>query len=160
MTESDQMRNMGEVATARRAMGAAARAIAGFTLIELMVVVAVVAILGAVAFPSYQNAVRKGKRGQVKADMLEISQLAERYRTINNTFTGFTLGTGFGTSPRGSTGTARNYTLALNVASGTAYTLTATPVNGQVKDTRCGTLTLNHAGQKTESGTADLAECW
>ena len=62
------------------------RAGAGFTLIELMIVVAVVAILAAIAVPSYQEQVRKSRRAQAKADIVEYVQMAERFFTVNNTF--------------------------------------------------------------------------
>ena len=68
-------------------------AAAGFTLIELMIVVAVVAILAAIAVPSYQEQVRKSRRAQAKADLVEYAQMAERFFTVNNTYVGFTLPT-------------------------------------------------------------------
>lgn len=126
---------------------------AGFTLIELMVVVAVVAILAAIAFPSYQEQVRKSRRGQAKADLVEYAQLAERYHTVNNTYVGFTAPT---QSPR--EGVAF-YGVALSNLAQSTFTLTATPVAGgpQASD-RCGVMTINQAGVKThKSGT--VGEC-
>lgn len=129
--------------------------IMGFTLIELMIVVAVVAILAAIAYPSYQDAVRKSRRAQAKADLVELAALAERFRTVENKYTGFTLP--FTQSPREAGATAR-YTLTATAAANT-LTLTAAPTPGQDAD-KCGTLTINEAGAKTESGSAALSECW
>lgn len=133
----------------------------GFTLIELMVVVAVIAILGAIAFPSYQEAVRKGHRGQAKADLLDLAQRAERFRTINGTYEGFALGSGDDKSPRQGT---QRYTVTL-ATTPTTFTLKAAPFNAQQrKDARCRTLVLNQAGEKTIEGsptpTGTAAECW
>ena len=131
----------------------------GFTLIELMIVVAVVAILAAIAYPSYEESVRKGRRGQAKADLLEITQLLERHRTVNRTYDGFDM-SDFGSSPR--TGTA-HYSVVLANADATGYTLTATPESeSQQKDTRCGALSINQAGAKSigEGATATLQQCW
>lgn len=137
----------------------------GFTLIELMVVVGIVAILVAIAVPSYSFAVRKGKRGQAKADLVEFAQIAERYRTINNTYSGLTHGTAATDeippqSPRNGTADY-NITIAVD-ADGLGYLLSAAPVGGQTADTRCMTLTLDQAGQKgIVGGTAtDVSECW
>jgi len=124
----------------------------GFTLIELMVVVAVVAILAAVAYPSYQDQVRKSRRGQAKAELVEYAQLAERHHTVQNTYEGFTLPTT--QSPR--QGTAA-YTIAIaNVTQG-GFTMTATPTPRQAAD-RCGTLRINHAGVKSHSA-GPVDEC-
>lgn len=120
----------------------------GFTLIELMVVVAVVAILAAIALPSYQESVRKGRRGQAKADLIEVGQLAERYRTVNNnSYTGFTLPAGFDQSPR--TGAAF-YALELETADdGRSFSIEAVPEAGTAQATdRCGVLTLLSTGAR------------
>jgi len=126
----------------------------GFTLIELMIVVAVVAILAAIATPSYLEHVRKSKRAQAKADLVEYMQLAERYHTVNNTYVGFALPTA--QSPREAGAPAR-YTLADNATQST-YTITATAVSPQDAD-RCGNLSLNQAGVKTNSKGV-LSDCW
>lgn len=134
--------------------GARQRA-AGFTLIELMIVVAVVAILVAVAYPSYADQVRKSRRAQAKADLVEYMALAERFHTVNNTYVNFQLPST--QSPREG-GTAR-YTFA-PVATQSTFSITAnfTDGGGQDKD-KCGNLGLNQAGVKTNSkGTA--SDCW
>lgn len=129
----------------------------GFTLIELMIVVAVVAILASIAVPSYQEQIRKSRRGQAKADMVEYAQMAERYFTVNNTYVGFTLPTA--QSPREPGATAR-YTLALSPApDATTFTIAATAVGPQASD-RCGNLGFTNTGLKTRSGSVALSECW
>ena len=124
----------------------------GFTLIELMVVVAVVAILAAIAIPSYQESVRKSRRGQAKADLVEVATLAERYRTVNNQYTGFALA--HDVSP--STGTAY-YNLAIDVSdTGSEFTATATPIAGTPQQVdRCGTLAITQAGARFHSTGTD-----
>ena len=137
-----------------------ARKVKGFTLIELMIVVAIVAILAAVAYPSYTNQVRKSRRAQAKADLVELAQQAERYHTVNNSFADFDLGTTSGTfaqSPREG-GTAR-YTLSTAGApTQSTYTLQAVPQGDQAKD-KCGTLSITQAGVKGSTGAA-VSECW
>lgn len=128
----------------------------GFTLIELMIVVAVIAILSAIAYPSYQEQVRKSRRGQVKADLVEYAQLAERFHTVNNTYVGFDLP--FDQSPRENGATA-HYGLTLNPDStASTFVIEATAQGNQAKD-RCGDLSLNQAGVKTNSK-GNLSDCW
>ncbi|MFT4255954.1 MAG: type IV pilin protein [Pseudoxanthomonas sp.] len=127
----------------------------GFTLIELMIVVAVIAILSAIAYPSYQSYVRKSYRAQAKADLVEYAALAERYYTTNNTYVDFTLPTTV--SPRETGATVRYNLTPATFTSATSFTLTATPVGNQANDP-CGTMTLTNAGVKTSEGT--LSECW
>lgn len=143
--------------------GPRARFARGFTLIELMVVVAVVAILAAIAYPSYQDSVRKSKRAQAKADMIEIAQRYERYHTVNNTYVdfweaAFDAADAEVVSPTTDGATAAY--LITHTEGVNTFTLTATPQGAQVKDTRCATLTLSSTGQKGSNGTADLADCW
>ncbi|WP_367345550.1 type IV pilin protein [Stenotrophomonas bentonitica] len=125
----------------------------GFTLIELMIVVAVVAILAAVAIPSYAEHVRKSRRAQAKADLVEVAQLMERYHTVQNTYVGYTLTSN--QSPRD--GTAQ-YTVSLGNQTASTFTLTATPGTNQSKD-KCGTMTLDQAGRKTPDH-ATVDGCW
>lgn len=131
----------------------AGRRAAGFTLIELMIVVAVVAILAAIAYPSYQEYVRKTRRGQAKADLVEYAQNAERFRTVHNTYVGFTFAD---QSPR--QGTAY-YQLSLSGdATRSAFKLQAVPHGAQESD-KCGTLAIDQAGAKYNS-TGALGDCW
>ncbi|UEX20212.1 type IV pilin protein [Stenotrophomonas sp. SI-NJAU-1] len=126
----------------------------GFTLIELMITVAVVAILAAVAIPSYSEHVRKSRRAQAKADLVELAQQLERFHTVQNTYSGMTLP--FTQSPRDG---KSYYTLSLSgAATSSAFTLQAVPGTGQDKD-KCGTLTLDQAGRKTPTA-AKVAGCW
>ncbi|HBS63245.1 MULTISPECIES: type IV pilin protein [Stenotrophomonas] len=125
----------------------------GFTLIELMITVAVVAILAAIAYPSYQDQIRKSRRAQAKADMVEYSQMAERFHTVNNTYAGFALGAT--QTPR--EGGSAWYALTIQQTPAT-FTITATPQGTQAKD-KCGTLTINQASVKTPAE-ATVSGCW
>jgi len=141
------------------------RTVSGFTLIEVMIVVAIVGILAAIAYPSYQDQVRKSRRGQLKADLTELSQLFERNFTEANRYDQDSAGGAlrdvanvplaplFSTSPR--TGTAY-YTITLPTLTASTFTLSAAPTGAQAGDP-CGNYTLNQAGTKTATGPAD---CW
>ncbi len=131
----------------------------GFTLIELMIVVAIVGILAAIAYPSYQDQIRKGRRADAMARMAELQQAYERWYTTNNTYAGFWAALPAAQKVTPSTG-ATYYALG-SEENAQAFIITATPqsATGQSAD-RCGTLTIDHAGRKTKSGSAAIEECW
>jgi type IV pilus assembly protein PilE len=116
-----------------------------FTLIELMVTVAIVGILAAIAYPSYQNSVIKSRRADAEGILLGLANALERKFTESNSYAGYTL-------PASATG---YYTISLSQQTTSAYTLSATPKASQTSDS-CGTLTLTHTGIKG----ADTSGCW
>ncbi|MGE3296756.1 MAG: type IV pilin protein [Porticoccaceae bacterium] len=129
---------------------------AGFSLIELMVVVTIVAILVAAAYPNYTDSVRRSNRSDARATLLQVAQNLERRFTENNTYAGATLGTAAATDvwPT-TTSTEAYYTISFSVApSATAYTLRAVATGPQAKDSDCATMTLSHLGVRTP------ADCW
>lgn len=137
----------------RRTSGMRSR-LYGFTLMEVMVVVAVVAILSAIALPSYNAYVIKTRRSAATVCLQERAQLMERYYTTKLTYVD-------APAPAACDGIVNSYTVAFeSTPTAKAFVLTATPSTSQ-KDPKCGTLSLNQKGERGESGTAaSAAECW
>jgi type IV pilus assembly protein PilE len=138
----------------------------GFTLIELMVTVAIVGILAGIAYPSYQDSVMKSRRADVKGVVLGLANAMERNFTITNSYLGAagTAGTPADTgTPRIYSipaETATYYTVTISAATASSYTLSAAPTGAQANDS-CGSLTLTHTGFKGVTGTgATVANCW
>jgi type IV pilus assembly protein PilE len=125
----------------------------GFTLIEIMVVIAIVGVLFSVAIPIYQSNVLKTKRQAAQSCLMEYAQYMERYYTTNTTnplsFTDATLSAAAACA----TSLTSAYAFTLSSTRST-YTLTATAKGAQVKDTDCIPLTLQQDGTKSPSS------CW
>lgn len=136
----------------------------GFTLIELMIVVAIIAILAAIAYPSYTNYVIKTRRVSAAACLSEYANYMERYYTTNMAYDKDSAGTanvlpGLDCASAGRTGPYYKYTFDTLTAS--AFTISAAPKNSQLADTKCGTLSLDQAGKRVASASSTAAAtCW
>lgn len=125
----------------------------GFTLVELMIVVAVIGILAAIGYPAYQDYVIRAKRADGKAALLAVQMAEEKWRANHTSYTtaldstGLNIGT---SSPNG------HYTISVSSTNG--YTVTAAPSG--FSDAKCGNLGINQAGTKTVTGSDSVANCW
>ncbi len=123
----------------------------GFTLLELMITVAIIGILAAVAYPSYLESVASGRRTDAQANLVALAQHMERHFTETANYNTAVLP--YTESPRD--GADKFYDLVVTASTATTYTLQATRKNGMVGD-RCGNMTVNNIGQKV----AGQADCW
>lgn len=136
--------------------GSRRRAAAGFTLLELMIVVAIVAILSTIAYASYRNQVVKSRRAAATTCLQERAQFMERYYTTNMTYAGAPDPASCGAD------LDAFYTLSFSGApDGKSYVIQAVP-SGSQPDSQCATLGINAQGVKTASGSASATpeECW
>jgi type IV pilus assembly protein PilE len=140
----------------------------GVTLIELMVVVAIIAILSAFAYPSYNRYVIKTKRSVAQNALLQIADRQQQFFMDNKRFAADLTNLGFAANPfvvndDGNPTVAGDsqavYSLTLSNVTATTWTLTAAPLHSQLsRDTYCGSLSITQAGTKGKTGAYD--KCW
>jgi type IV pilus assembly protein PilE len=122
----------------------------GFTLIEIMIVVAIIGILATIAYPSYQDSIKAAKRSECMGVVLELAQALERGHTESMTYVGVDV-TEYAKCPL--QGSEVSYNLAITGQSRTYYKITATPIGLMADD---GSLSLDANGNKTWGSKA----CW
>jgi len=128
----------------------------GFTLIELMITVVIVAILAAIAFPSYQRYVLRSHRVEAQALLSEAAARQERYYSQNNAY----ASTAAALNMTSNVSALQYYSLAISNVTDTTYTLTATAKGSQTKDGPCLSLSLDQAGTRSNTGTGTGTTCW
>jgi type IV pilus assembly protein PilE len=149
------------------------RRVGGFTLIELMIAVAIVGILVAVAYPAYTQSVLKSHRAEAKAALLDLASREERYFSTTNQYSnsGPALGYATGTTLTPAaplpvlTGSTAYYNLSVSAPTATppaapTFLATATAVGTQVNDTKCKDFSLSQSGVQSVSGTDSAGSCW
>jgi len=132
---------------------------AGFTLIELMVVVVIATILVTIAIPSYNAQMRESRRTEARTALLELAAREERYFATNAAYSSTPASLGYTGSFPQSVGSGY---YELNVALGnpaTTYTATAAPQGNQAVDS-CGTFQIDNTGSQTVSGSTAASTCW
>jgi type IV pilus assembly protein PilE len=142
------MRSLPQAQAVRRS-----RRQAGFTLIELIVAVAIIGILAAIAYPAYQQQIRKSRRAEAQSFMMAVAARQQQFLLDTRAYAATVAGIGVPIP----TAVSSHYTLTLAVTAGPppTYTLTATPAATQAYET-CGTLGIDQAGAKT----ASTGGCW
>lgn len=152
---------MAQSCVSRSASPAAARRRRGFTLIELMITVAIVAVLATVGLNAYSSATSRARRAAVQSHMQDIANRQEQRLLDARAYATSAADAAMPTPPEDVVGFYTVTVSADNAATPPSFTVTATPVGSQASnDSRCGTLSLNQAGTRTRTGAAALKDCW
>ncbi len=139
--------------------------ISGFTLIEVMIVVAIISIIAAVAIPSYANYVDRGKRSEARAALLDIAARQERFYSNNRQYAASLSGTNSLNIPGCTASSCKSengyYTLSVSLpASQNNQDFVATATPSGWTDDKCNVLGIDETGAKTQTGNQNRAFCW
>jgi type IV pilus assembly protein PilE len=128
----------------------------GVTLMELMIVVVILSILTAIAYPNYRQYVARAKRNEAKACLLQIATLQERFYLQNNTYTTDMTNIGFGAAANNLTDSG-TYVCSVGAADANTFNAVATYQNADAEAGKCMTFTIDGRGQK---GSGPSPDCW
>ena len=133
----------------------------GFTLMELMITVAIIGIMGAIAYPSYTSYLKKSARADAKVGLVKLADKQERFYLQNNTYTTAFDAAGLNTKAVSEEG-YYNFTISgADLVNGFILTATAVSTKTQANDTGCTVMTLSSTGVKTPNGPEPgTKECW
>jgi type IV pilus assembly protein PilE len=140
----------------------------GFTLIELMITVAIVAILATIAAATYSSEVQKSRRTDARTALLDLAGREEKLFSVTNAYSALPSDLGYAAVgvPWPITVGSGYYQVTVvtpdpaQPALTSSYSITATPISTQVNDTQCKSLSVNQAGLQSSTGTATTATCW
>jgi len=136
----------------------------GFTLIEILIVVAILGVLASIALPAYQDSVRRSNRAEAKGELLIVAGDQERFFSSNNSYSTDATPLVTETPVNLTTRTTENGFYSITVAAGgtgaitTSFVATATPQGDQANDA-CTTLTISSTGVRGATG-GTVDECW
>ncbi len=135
----------------------------GFTLIELMVVVSIIGIIATLVYPSYQNVIMQTRRTTAKSCLTEYAQYMERFYASNFAYDKYQSGEAF-TLPALACATEgglnQYYSFSVADLTRSTFTISATPLGTQAKDSLCGTFSYNQEGVKSVSVVGNSTTCW
>ena len=134
----------------------------GFTLVEIMIVVIIISVLSAIAWPAYQNYVTRSNRTAAQSCLLEQAQFMERFYTQHMSYENSRNGASVALPSGGCAAQLSDkYTIEIDDVDDDSYVLVASPVGAQEsRDTKCGVLGVDQTGAKTASGEAGASGCW
>lgn len=144
------------------------RKVSGFTLVELMIVVAIVGVLVGIAYPAYMGSIQKSRRADAMTELSDLATRLQRCYTTNTTFNsveGICITKDSVTATDGIKSSEKFYVIKGSSFSKTAYKLTATPIAGtsQASDKQCQTFTLTQSGEKAAfdaDNNNSTESCW
>lgn len=133
----------------------------GFSLIELLIVLFIIAVLISIAVPTYNHHLMMGKRLDGKISLLDLATRLERYYTEQHTYANATIGAHSSSDVLATPFSQQGfYRLSIINQTNTSFLIQAAPMPEKLNDKNCGALQLNQLGEKSITGSGTLVSCW